>query len=863
MSDTPDKESPSTTQQPTLCEKCGKPFAVSHKFSVASLFQTDPGEGLSRWQECCKCDSKAWANELDLPITEEPGLPPSSRRERIAPLSSNPKVATVEGGSIKAKTTSKKNKNKKSKAAKLAAARGDAAKPESPELDIAVPQAPNIGPASLEALVESTEGTTPEPIALDAPSSMIEMTEVEVRENATNETSDLEHIPTAFKSESVIDIAAPEPELLPGEKEQSDERKKLQWPSTQIVSPSTAPSSGEVEQARTNFPAAEDAQLSQEKVPPPQVYMIGDRYEVESVIGKGTFGPTYRAKDVGTERTLCLKMVSTPISRHRRIVKRIMQEVEKAKTLNHPHIVPIYDSGIDKTGRPFYVMDLIEPGSLKNVIRQEGFLDVPEVLDIFLDVCEALTYAHEHGILHRDLKPGNILLSGKGAARRAKVSDFGIVKALPSVGSEAQEMTQSTDVFADPSCMSPEQCLGRRIDIRSDIYSLGCSMYEAIVGKKVFSGPNALSVVVQHFKALPRTFDTVMYNCDISPDVEAVVFKMLEKAPEHRYQDVSQVVEDLRLLRAHKKPTFAYQKKKGAGLNLMLPFAVKDEPDTAERLFDIVLNKKKLQDKKQHQNWGEEARQQVAADISRLAKKGVERNLPQVKLLKTDEGPDRVIARGHGSDEVGPPPNAQPVGPIEFQQNNKRNDVIRPNMLKMPPAPDGAPQGAPGKIPGGAPGAGLGSGSGNGFGGGIGGGFAGAPSVKPAAASPVPPAGSYAVSPPSGLSPAKTIYPSAKNGVQVPGQPARANQEVVHIYRASDLYPALPELFDEDGEPITEDAEDVVDSIVTVEQARREIPEYLLQISRSSGFMTLPMIVALITAVSIILIMMQMVASAH
>ncbi|MES6501163.1 serine/threonine-protein kinase, partial [Cutibacterium acnes] len=176
----------------------------------------------------------------------------------------------------------------------------------------------------------------------------------------------------------------------------------------------------------------------------------------------------------------------------------------------------------------------------------EGFLDVPEVLDIFLDVCEALSYAHEHGVLHRDLKPGNILITGESGQRRAKVADFGVIRALPSVGSEAQEMTQSTDVFADPSCMSPEQCLGRRLDVRSDIYSLGCSMYEAIVGKRVFTGPNPLSIVVQHFKVAPRPFDTVMYNCDIHEDVEAVVMRMIEKAPENRYQEVSQVIEDLR-----------------------------------------------------------------------------------------------------------------------------------------------------------------------------------------------------------------------------------------------------------------------------------------------------------------------------
>jgi serine/threonine protein kinase len=786
MSDTPDKESPGTTQQPTLCEKCGKPFAVSQKFSVASLFQTDPGEGLTRWQECCKCDSREWAHELDLPIIEEPELPPSSRRNRNEPPNAQAEVKPDGANSLNEKPAGKKSKNKKSKAAKIAAS-----KSEVPEIKVSRTDSATGKTAQTENSEVFTGIASTQSDAAESCSSETESRQAEAFDAGTTETRNVEQSSTKLEelSEFLDNPGDSEARSIFSTEESNNSQSVMaQKVPIQDASAQIAPSRAkEQSQAAAFAPAVKGKQPDQEQVPPPQVYIIGDRYQVESVIGKGTFGPTYRAKDVATERTLCLKMVSTPISRHRRIVKRIMQEVEKAKTLNHPHIVPIYDSGIDKTGRPFYVMDLIEPGSLKNVIRQEGFLDVPEVIDIFLDVCEALFYAHEHGILHRDLKPGNILLSGKGTARRAKVSDFGIVKALPSVGSEAQEMTQSTDVFADPSCMSPEQCLGRRIDIRSDVYSLGCSMYESIVGKKVFSGPNALSIVVQHFKAIPRSFDTVMYNCDISPDVEAVVFKMLEKSPEHRYQEVSHVVEDLRLLKAHKKPTFAYQKKKGAGLNLMLPFAIKEEPDTAERLFDIVLNKKKLQDKKQHQNWNAEAKQQVAADINRLAQKGVERNLPQVKLVKTDDGPDRVIARGHGSEEIGPPPDSRPVGPVEFQQNHKSNDVIRPNMLKLPTAPGGGS-----------------------------------------------------------------------------GSTAQANSahEIAHIYRASDLYPALPELFDEDRESVTEDAEEVMDSIVTVEQAKREIPEYLLQISRSSGFITLPMIVALITAVSIILIMMQMVALA-
>jgi serine/threonine protein kinase len=748
MSDLPDKESSNTTQPPSLCEKCGKPFAISPKFSVTSLFQTDPGEGLSRWQEFCKCDSSKWADEpsdLPQPANESSTAKPSDAKE-------------PDSSSGNSDAWSRK------------ALRGeDASSGHLPE----------------------THNSREEPSQSEPESSM--KLEEQTGLSRANYAQPATFLPSSTSRPSSISSA-------------SSESSESSAPSASQAAPPSWSSSPSVP-AEQAPPPNKYSPPKQDQTQAPQVYMIGDRYEVESVIGKGTFGPIYKARDIATGKVLCLKMVSTPISRHRRIVKRIMQEVEKAKTLNHPHIVPIYDSSIDKSGRPFYVMDLIEPGSLKHVIKQEGFLDVPEVIDIFLDVCEALSYAHEHGILHRDLKPGNILLSGNGTARRAKVCDFGIIKALPSVGSEAQEMTQSTDVFADPSCMSPEQCLGRRLDIRSDIYSLGCSMYEAIIGKKVFTGPNALSVVVQHFKSTPRSFDAVMYNCDISPDVEAVVLKMLEKAPEHRYQEISQVMEDLRLLKSHRKPSFAYQKKKSGGLNLMLPFSVKEQPDSAERMFDIVLNKKKLQEKNQHQNWNDEAKQQIVNDIGRLAKKGVERNLPQVRLLRNNDGPDKIIARAEPtSDEAGPggsagpPPGSRPgpVGPIEFDQRNAaRQDVIRPNQLKLPVPPEAFHQ-----------------------------------------------------------SPASSHLPSNETNIQAE-QGAQVARAIAPVYRASDLYPAeIPELFDGD-------VEETIAPIVTVEQARREIPDHLLQISRTPGFITLPMTVALVTTVSIIVIIMQMVASAH
>lgn len=572
MSEPLNRETTDSEQEPALCPKCHKPLAKDLKFTVSSWFQTDPGSGLSRWQQCCKCDLVE-AQDDDLPFNSEVRAAAQEEEQSLSqpimvslPSVSQPQITAAEPDATASETRSESSTS-------------DTNPPLNEGEPAEGPAAVSpwaVGYANLPKVqTAQVKPHQPEPEVV---------TKAEPETNLSSTAVESSHSSAAPEVTSQVAVPKPTQAFLPAE-----------------IGPTFLP-----QETRINSPDPTQSQS----------YLIGGRYEVDSVIGKGTFGPTYRARDCATGKMMCLKLVSTPISRHRRIVKRIIQEVEKSKALNHPHIVAIYDSAMDKSGRPFYVMDLIESGSLKKAIKDEGFLDVPEVLDIFLDVCEALSYAHEHGVLHRDLKPGNILITGESGQRRAKVADFGVIRALPSVGSEAQEMTQSTDVFADPSCMSPEQCLGRRLDVRSDIYSLGCSMYEAIVGKRVFTGPNPLSIVVQHFKVAPRPFDTVMYNCDIHEDVEAVVMRMIEKAPENRYQEVSQVIEDLRLLKAHRKPNFAYQKKKAP--KSLMPFSNKEEQNDAERLFDMVLLSQKSWERKDWQN----AKPQVEADLDRLARKG-------------------------------------------------------------------------------------------------------------------------------------------------------------------------------------------------------------------------------------------------
>ena len=599
MSEPLNRESTDSEEQPALCPKCNKPLAIDLKFTVSSWFQTDPGSGLSRWQQCCKCGMLGEQDD-DLPFRQEVQAAAQEEEKSL----SQPVMQILYSVSPQPQSTEQLD----------------------PATSVTPQQTPTAPPAPAG---EKPAAVSPWALGYDSQSNHVVDSALESETAGSSDESDLvaeaptvEDRPekeTTAASSSVVGS----PAAVLGDASKEPTIAKHTFLPAQ-VGPVYLP-----QEVKVNIP---DPNISQS-------YLIGGRYEVDSVIGKGTFGPTYRARDGATGKMMCLKLVSTPISRHRRIIKRIVQEVEKAKTLNHPHIVAIYDSAMDKSGRPFYVMDLIENGSLKKAIKEEGFLDVPEVLDIFLDVCEALSYAHQQGMLHRDLKPANILLSGELGQRRAKVSDFGVIRALPSVGSEAQEMTQSTDVFADPSCMSPEQCLGRRLDVRSDIYSLGCSMYEAIVGKRVFTGPNPLSIVVQHFKLAPRPFDTVMYNCDVHEDVEAVVMRMLDKAPENRYQEISQVIEDLRLLRAHKKPNFAYQKKKSQ--KGLLPFSNKEEQNDAERLFDMVLQSQKPWDR---EDW-RDAKPQIEADINKLVKKADPNARRQrMKVVRPPEN-------NHGTDE--------------------------------------------------------------------------------------------------------------------------------------------------------------------------------------------------------------------
>lgn len=277
-----------------------------------------------------------------------------------------------------------------------------------------------------------------------------------------------------------------------------------------------------------------------------------EQYELISLIGHGGMGNVYRAKhkELGTE--VAVKVIHPQFVSDQTAVKRFEQEAKAASELTHANLVAVYDFGKTDRGSPFLVMDLLDGESMADVISKEGFLDVPRALDLFIQICDALIHAHYKGVVHRDLKPSNILLiKNEKGIEVVKVLDFGIAKMLAK---GADSITQTGDVFGSPAYMSPEQCLGNDTDARSDIYSLGCIMYECLTGKLPFLGANPIEMIVKQINETPKLFGKGSNDLNIPEGLESVIRNTLEKDAGKRYQTMEELRVDLIRVKDGHKP---------------------------------------------------------------------------------------------------------------------------------------------------------------------------------------------------------------------------------------------------------------------------------------------------------------------
>jgi eukaryotic-like serine/threonine-protein kinase len=273
--------------------------------------------------------------------------------------------------------------------------------------------------------------------------------------------------------------------------------------------------------------------------------VLNGRYEIESVLGQGGMAKVFRGTDNVLGRTVAIKVLSPQFTDDAQFVARFRREAQAAAALNHPNIVGVFDTG-SQGDVHFIVMEYVEGRSLRDVIRSEGPLLPQRAAEIADSVARALETAHEAGMVHRDIKPGNIMLTPDG---EVKVMDFGIART-----STGDTLTQTAAVLGTASYLSPEQAQGQPVDPRSDLYSLGCVLYEMVTGRPPFTGDSPVAIAYKHVRDDPAAPSRI--NPDVPADLEAVILKSMAKNPANRYQSAAELRQDLgRLLQG--LPTLA------------------------------------------------------------------------------------------------------------------------------------------------------------------------------------------------------------------------------------------------------------------------------------------------------------------
>lgn len=273
---------------------------------------------------------------------------------------------------------------------------------------------------------------------------------------------------------------------------------------------------------------------------------FADRYIIESVLGLGGMSVVYKAKHKLMDRTVAIKMMHNVLKQDVTALERFKLEAQAASSLSHQNVITVYDFGVTPDGEPFFVMDCLEGESLKDLIERKGRIAYDRALSIFKQICEGLEAAHKRGIVHRDLKPANVIVTKQDdGSEHVRLVDFGIAKMLKQDGRQQQQLTKTGEVFGSPIYMSPEQCLGKDIDARSDIYALGCLMYETLSGEPPFLGNGFLETMNMHVGDKAKPLTEVVPDANLPAELVEVINRCMEKDPAARYQNVGEVRDTL------------------------------------------------------------------------------------------------------------------------------------------------------------------------------------------------------------------------------------------------------------------------------------------------------------------------------
>lgn len=286
-------------------------------------------------------------------------------------------------------------------------------------------------------------------------------------------------------------------------------------------------------------PANEALQKSASGSDPMIGKVLGGAYQLLERLGSGGMSVVYKARHLHLAKDVVVKLVSHERLVDQKTIGRFAREAKAAALLSHPNIVNTREFGLAEDGHPFIVMDLADGKPLSRIIEEEGTLAPEKAVMIASQVCEGLAHAHSKGVIHRDVKPSNIMISHDRSGKLiAQVADFGIAKISDDDG--GSDLTKTGDVFGSPLYMSPEQCRGKKVDAQSDIYSFGCVLFEMLTGEPPFKGDSALGTLMLHVGEEAPEFKT-----GISADLERITLKALEKNPQKRYQSFDQLLSEL------------------------------------------------------------------------------------------------------------------------------------------------------------------------------------------------------------------------------------------------------------------------------------------------------------------------------
>jgi serine/threonine protein kinase len=270
-------------------------------------------------------------------------------------------------------------------------------------------------------------------------------------------------------------------------------------------------------------------------------------YEVLNCIGSGGMGVIYKVRRLKDDKIVAIKMLHPHLAEDEESMSRFEIELRAVCALSHPYIIVIHDLGLSAAGIPYMVMDYVNSKDLLDTVTKNGPLPTKRFLNIFAQACQAFGHAHERSILHRDIKPDNIMLTtGASGREEVRVMDFGIARLLNDSGKT--RLTKPGQAVGSPMYMSPEQARGKDIDLRSDLYSLGLVMYEALTGVPAFMGETVYKTLVMQLTEQPKPMSA--HRMGIDHRLQLVVSRLMEKDPDDRYQTMRELHRDLKALQA-------------------------------------------------------------------------------------------------------------------------------------------------------------------------------------------------------------------------------------------------------------------------------------------------------------------------